>query len=55
MLDSGGRRTALLELLEFPFRCRAELPRSVAAGEIVTLRLQGVDLWRRVGLFVHAP
>ena len=55
VLDSGGRRTALLELLEFPFRCRAELPRSVAAGEIVTLRLQGVDLWRRVGLFVHAP
>ncbi len=55
VLDAGGRRTALLELLEFPFRCRAELPRSVAAGEIVTLRLQGVDLWRRVGLFVHAP
>ena len=55
VLDTGGRRTALLELLEFPFRARAELPRSVAAGEVVTLRLQGVDLWRRVGLFVHAP
>ena len=55
VLDSGGRRTALLELVEFPFRCRVELPRSVDAGEIVTLRLQGVDLWRRVGLFVHAP
>ncbi len=55
VLDSGGRRTALLELLEFPFRVRAELPRSVASGEVVTLRLQGVDLWRRVGLFVHAP
>ena len=55
VLDNGGRRTALLELLEFPFRTRAELPRSVAAGDVVTLRLQGVDLWRRVGLFVHAP
>ena len=55
VLDNGGRRTALLELVEFPFRPRAELPKSVAAGEVVTLRLQGVDLWRRVGLFVHAP
>ena len=55
VLDTGGRRTALLELLEFPFRARAELPRSAAAGEVVTLRLQGVDLWRRVGLFVHRP
>ena len=55
VLDTGGRRTALLELLEFPFRPRAELPKTVDAGEIVTLRLQGVDLWRRVGLFVHAP
>lgn len=55
VLDSGGRRNALLELVEFPFRVRAELPRSTAAGEVVTLRLQGVDLWRRVGLFVHAP
>ena len=55
VLDSGGRRTALLELVEFPFRTRAELPRSTAAGEVVMLRLQGVDLWRRVGLFVHAP
>ena len=55
VLDTGGRRTALLELLEFPFRVRAELPRATAAGEIVTLRLQGVDLWRRVGLFVHVP
>ncbi len=55
VLDSGGRRNALLDLVEFPFRVRAELPRSTAAGEVVTLRLQGVDLWRRVGLFVHAP
>ncbi len=55
VLDTGGRRTALLELVEFPFRVRAELPRAAAAGEIVTLRLQGVDLWRRVGLFVHVP
>jgi len=55
VLDTGGRRTALLELLEFPFRARAKLPRAVAAGEVVTLRLQGVDLWRRVGLFVHTP
>ena len=55
VLDRGGRRTALLELLEFPFRVRAELPRAAAPGEVVTLRLQGVDLWRRVGLFVHVP
>lgn len=55
VLDNGGRRTALLELVELPFRARAELPRATAAGEVVTLRLRGVDLWRRVGLFVHVP
>ena len=53
VLEPSARRLALLELAEFPFRVRAELPRDRAPGETVTLKLQGVDLWRRVGLFVH--
>ena len=54
-LHNDGRRNALLELLEFPFRARAALPKSVTAGQVVRLRLRGVDLWRKAGHFVHAP
>ena len=53
VLENEPRRRGLLELTEFPFRVRAELPRTRNPGTTVTLRLQGVDLWRRIGYFVH--
>jgi len=55
VLDNQLRRLALLELDEFPMRVRAELSQSWGPGDTVTLKLQGVDLWRRIGLFVHVP
>lgn len=51
VLENPGRRTAMLELSEWPFRTRAALPASVSAGTEVTLRLHGVDLWRRTAQF----
>jgi exoribonuclease-2 len=53
VLDNQPRRLAMLELDEFPMRVRAELSQSWGPGDTVTLKLQGVDLWRRIGLFVH--
>ena len=53
VLDNRPRRPALLELSEYPFRFRAELPEASTSGETVTLQLHGVDLWRRIGQFVH--
>ena len=51
VLENPGRRVALLELSEWPFRARAALPASMQAGAEVTLRLHGVDLWRRTAQF----
>ena len=53
VLENESRRPALLELSRYPFRVRAELPMSCAPGDAVTLRLHGVDLWRRTAYFVH--
>ena len=55
ILDNQPRRLAMLELDEFPMRVRAELSQSWGPGDMVTLKLEGVDLWRRIGLFVHVP
>ena len=55
VLENEPRRKALLELAKFPFRTRAELPRAYMPGDTATLKLQGVDLWRRAGYFVHVP
>ena len=51
VLENPDRRTALLELVEWPFRTRAALPNSVSPGEMVSLQLHGVDLWRRTAQF----
>ncbi len=53
VLENQQGRTAYLELADYPFRARAELPSSIAPGETVTLRLHGVDLWRRTAQFTH--
>ena len=54
VLENEPRRAALVELAEFPFRARAELPGARMPGDRVTLRLQGVDLWRRAAYFIEA-
>ena len=51
VLENPGRRTALLELADWPFRTRAAIPSSVSPGESVKLHLHGVDLWRRTAQF----
>ena len=54
-LENRPGRHALLELADYPFRFRADLPKTCAPGDPVTLRLHGVDLWRRSAQFVHEP
>ena len=53
VLETRPRRAALLELSDYPYRTRAHLQGTWNPGETVTLRLRGVDLWRRVAQFVH--
>ncbi len=53
VLENSGRRAALLEMAEWPFRTRAALPGSVSTGESVTLQFHGVDLWRRTAQFTY--
>lgn len=55
VLENEPRRLAALDLDEYPFRVRAELPNSVEPGTTVTLKLTGVDLWRRHAYFLHVP
>ena len=54
VLENKPGRPALLELVEYPFRVRAVLPSKCVPGDVVTLRLHGVDLWSRAARFVHA-
>ena len=54
VLENDGRRKALLELVEYPFRTRLELPRICEPGQTVALNLHGVDLWHRLAEFVYA-
>ncbi len=55
VLENEPRRHALLDLSEYPFRTRSEIPQVVVPGDRVMLKLQGIDLWRRVGHFVYVP
>ena len=55
VLENQPRRSAMLELADYPFRMRARLPDAIKQGASVTLRLHGVDLWEKRGRFVHAP
>ena len=55
VLDQRPRRPALLELADYPFRIRAELPGAIGPGESAVVKLHGVDLWHRVAQFVHVP
>ena len=53
VLENPGRRAALLETVEWPFRTRAALPASASAGQVVSLQLHSVDLWRRTAQFTY--
>ena len=53
VLENRPGRHSLLELADYPFRFRADLPKTFTPGDSVTLRLHGVDLWRREAHFVH--
>ena len=55
VLENRPRRSAMLELVEYPQRVRARLPESVPPGATVTLRLHSVDLWRKQPQFTHEP
>ena len=55
VLENEPRRIALLELADYPFRVRAQLPDSISAGDAVVLQLRGTDLWQRIGYFIHVP
>ena len=53
VLENQPRRSAMLELMDYPFRARARLPDAVLPGETVTLRLHSVDLWEKRASFIH--
>ncbi len=53
VLENQPRRSALLELAEYPFRMRARLPDAILPGATVTLRLHSVDLWEKRASFIH--
>jgi exoribonuclease-2 len=53
VLENPPNRHALLELADYPFRVRAEVPRKIDAGERVTLKLHSVDLWTRAASLVY--
>lgn len=55
VLENDFGRRALLQLVEFPYKIRVELQRTHVPGDTVTLKLKGVDLWRRIGHFVWVP
>ena len=53
VLENQPRRSAMLELADYPFRARARLPDAILPGETVTMRLHSVDLWEKRANFIH--
>ena len=53
VLENQPRRSAMLELADYPFRVRARLPDATLPGDTVTLRLHSVDLWEKRASFIH--
>ena len=52
-LEKSVRRGALLELSEYPFRFRAVVPKTSNPGDVVVVKLQGIDLWHRTTHFTY--
>ena len=55
VLENQPRRSAMLELVDYPFRVRARLPDAIPPGATVILRLHSVDLWEKRANFIHEP
>ena len=55
VLENQPRRSAMLELADYPFRVRARLPDAILPGATVSLRLHSVDLWEKRANFIHVP
>ena len=55
VLENQPRRSAMLELADYPFRVRARLPEAILPGATVSLRLHSVDLWEKRASFIHIP
>ena len=55
VLENQPRRSAMLELEDYPFRARARLPAAILPGESVVLHLHSVDLWEKRANFIHEP
>ena len=54
VLDRRGHH-ALVELAAFPYRTSLYLVHPLEPGEVVHMRLEGVDLWRMNAHLVHLP
>ena len=54
VLDRRGHH-ALVELAAFPYRTSLYLVHPLEPGEAVSMRLEGVDLWRMEAKLVHLP
>ena len=55
VLENQPRRSAMLELADYPFRVRARLPEAILPGATVSLGLHSVDLWEKRANFIHVP
>lgn len=53
VLENYFDRMALVELIEYPFRTRINLPAKLSPGSKVSIELQEVDLWRRIAKFAY--
>ena len=53
VLENYFDSMALVELIEYPFRTRINLPAKISPGERAFLELKSVDLWRRSAKFVY--
>ena len=52
-LENSGERQDMFELFSYPFRARCTIPESVNPGELINVRLTGIDLWHRYAQFTY--
>ena len=52
-LENGGERQDMFELFSYPFRARCTIPESVNPGDLINVRLTGIDLWHRSAQFTY--
>ena len=52
-LEIGGEKQDMFELFSYPFRARCTIPESIDPGELINVRLTGIDLWHRSAQFTY--